>query len=79
MLHNPNAFCLKQCNKIGYYLQLLQDIEIIRMKVEFFQDETGFIQLYNASEIWTRKDPNFNEQQEVIKQVDIKKIIAFDN
>ena len=40
---NPDAFCLKVCNKIGYYLQLIHKLDIIRMDVEFYQDETGLV------------------------------------
>jgi hypothetical protein len=32
----PYAYCLKVCNKIGYYLQVVHGIEILRMTVEFF-------------------------------------------
>jgi hypothetical protein len=51
---NPEACCLKICNKIGYYMQVLHEIDILRMTVEFYQDETGCVQLYHASDIWIR-------------------------
>lgn len=35
MLRDPQAFCLKQCNKIGYYLQRLHQVELISMQAEF--------------------------------------------
>lgn len=53
-LKNPQAFCLKQCNKIGYYLQMVHQIEVIRMDVEFYQDETGLVLFYHAHNIWIR-------------------------
>ena len=36
MLSSPSSYCLKQCNKIGFYLQKIHSLEIIRMKVTFF-------------------------------------------
>ena len=51
---NIDAFCLKSCNKIGYFMQMIHKIDIIRMDVEFYQNECGTIQLYNAQNIWIR-------------------------
>lgn len=53
-LKNPHAFCLKQCNKMGFYLQMVHQIEILRMDVEFHQDETGLMIFYHAQNIWIR-------------------------
>lgn len=53
-LKHPQAYCLKVCNKIGYYFQTIHHIDIIRMEVEFFQDETGLVQLYHARRIYIR-------------------------
>ena len=53
-LRNPQAACLKYCNKIGYYLQMVHQIEILRMDVEFMQDETGLVLFYHAENIWIR-------------------------
>ncbi len=33
---NPGAFCLKTCNKLGRYLQLTHNIDMVRMQVEFY-------------------------------------------
>jgi len=35
-------------------MKSIHNIEIIRMSVEFIQDESGFIMLYHASNIWIR-------------------------
>ena len=53
--HNPGAYCLKMCNKIGYYLQQIHAIEIIRMQVEFQQDENGKVFFYNCKNLWIRE------------------------
>ena len=50
------------------------------MKVEFFQDETGFIQFFNATEIWTRRDTNYQlTEEDIPKPVDIKAIMRWEN
>lgn len=54
MRTNPGGYCLKACNKIGYFVQLIHKIDIMRMKVEFFQDENGLIQFYHAKDVWIR-------------------------
>ena len=35
MIRDPQAFCLRQCHKIGFYLQRLHNIELISMQAEF--------------------------------------------
>jgi hypothetical protein len=42
------------CNKIGYFLQVVHKIDIVRMDVQFFQDECGATWLYSAQNIWIR-------------------------
>jgi hypothetical protein len=54
MRTNPGGYCLKACNKIGFFIQLVHNIDIMRMKVEFFQDENGLIQFYHAKDVWIR-------------------------
>ena len=44
-------------------------MEILRMEVEFYQDEMGIIWLYNASDIWTRKNLIVEVEEE--KPIDI--------
>lgn len=53
-VNNPFAFCLKVCNKIGYFMQFVHEIDIIRMNVEFYQDECGGVHFYKATNIWIR-------------------------
>ena len=54
MRTNPGGYCLKACNKIGYFIQLIHNVDIMRMKVEFFQDENGLVQFYHAKDVWIR-------------------------
>ena len=35
-------------------MQFVHEIDIIRMNVEFYQDETGSVHFYNATNIWIR-------------------------
>jgi len=39
---------------MGYFIQLMHNVDIMRMKVEFFQDENGLIQFYHAKDVWIR-------------------------
>eukprot|EP00347_Sterkiella_histriomuscorum_P006724 403351677 len=54
MTNSPTAYCLKVCHKIGFYLLKIHDLQLLRMKIEFYQDEYGRIWLFNANEIWIR-------------------------
>lgn len=77
MKSSAAAYCLKQCNKIGYYLQMLRGREIVRMKVTFYQDETGFIQLFNATDIWLRRDLYREATDVPPRAIDIRDILRF--
>ena len=33
---NPIMYCLKVCHKIGFYMLKMHEIELMRMKVEFY-------------------------------------------
>jgi hypothetical protein len=35
MMTNPEFYCLRACHKIGYYLQKVHQIDLLRMKVQF--------------------------------------------
>ena len=35
---------------------MIYDVQLIRMKAEFYQDENNKIWFYNASDIWTKKN-----------------------
>lgn len=54
MQHSPVAYCLKVCHKIGFYLMKIHDKQLLRMKVEFYQDDHGRIWLFNCLDIWIR-------------------------
>lgn len=47
------------------------------MKVTFYQDETGFIQLYNASDIWLRRDLYREATDVPPRAIDIQDILRF--
>lgn len=53
---NPIVYCIKQCHKIGYYMQKVQLVDIIRMDVEFIKDDFGEIFFFHATNIWTRQN-----------------------
>lgn len=35
MTSDPEMYCLKVCHKIGFYLQTIHNIDLLRMKVQF--------------------------------------------
>jgi hypothetical protein len=51
----PQMYCLRACHKIGYYLQKIHRVDLLRMKVEFYQDDNGKVWFSHASDIFTRK------------------------
>lgn len=38
MRQSPTMYCLMQCNKIGWYMKLVHNMELLRMNVEFHID-----------------------------------------
>ena len=42
------------CNKIGHYMRLVYEKELIRMDCEFHIDLFGTIWFYHAKDIWVR-------------------------
>ncbi len=48
---DDEMYALKQCFKIGHYLQKVYQQEILQMKAEFLKDENGNIWFYYASNI----------------------------
>jgi len=53
--NEDQAFCLKQCLKMAYYISTIHGHEVLMMQAEFFKDENGFIWFYYAHNIYTRK------------------------
>jgi hypothetical protein len=53
--HRPVMYTQKVCHKIGYYLQKIHDLDLIRIKVEFSTDEFGRVILLGASNILVRQ------------------------
>ena len=51
----PVQYCLKVCHMIGYYLQMLYQFDLMRMKIDFNQDEFGEIWLTQVEKIIVRK------------------------
>ena len=54
MMATPELYCLRACHKIGFYLQNIHSVDLMRMKVEFYQDDNGKVWQSHASEIYTR-------------------------
>jgi len=38
---NDELYCIKQCLKIAYYVQLIHQTEVLQMKAEFLKDDYG--------------------------------------
>ena len=55
MMATPELYCLRACHKIGFYLQRMHRVDLMRMEVEFYQDDNGKVWFSHASEIYTRK------------------------
>lgn len=51
-------YCHKQCLKIAYYLQVVRNVELLRMSAEFYKDDLGYIWFFYAANIYTRKVKN---------------------
>lgn len=51
MASNPTMYCIMVCNKIGYYLQIIHNIRLKRMSVEFCVDEFGQVWFFYAKDI----------------------------
>lgn len=47
-------FCYRQCLKMAYYMQIVRNVELLRMSAEFYKDELGFIWFFYAQDIYTR-------------------------
>ena len=54
MENSPIAYCLKVCHKMGFFLEKIHGKQLVRMKVEFYQDEHGKIWLFNVQDVWIR-------------------------
>lgn len=55
MLKWPTLYCIMQCHKIGHFVKLVYDFEIVRMNVEFQIDVGGQVWLFHCSDIWIRE------------------------
>lgn len=54
MIADPELYCLRACHKIGFYLQKIHKVDLLRMKVQFTQDDNGKIWFTHAFDIYTR-------------------------
>lgn len=52
---SPLQYCVKMCHIIGFYLQHAHSLDLIKMKVEFNQDEFDEIWLMNVRDLCVRK------------------------
>ena len=50
----PLQYCIKMCHIMGFYMQRVHKIEILRMKVDFNQDEFGEIWLMQVDNLFVR-------------------------
>jgi hypothetical protein len=55
MIATPDLNCLCACHKIGFYLQRMHRVDMMRMNVEFYQDDNCKVWFSHTSEIYTRK------------------------
>ena len=75
MNDNGERFCLKQAYKMCFYVSKLYQMEILRMKCEFYKDQNGTIWFANGSQIWVR--PNMvahkatEEQSKRIRKINM--------
>ena len=51
----PLQYCLKMCHIIGFYLKGAHGFDLLKMKVDFNQDEFGEIWLMNVDHLFVRK------------------------
>ena len=51
----PLQYCIKMCHIMGYYLQHLHGLDLLKMHVDFNQDEFGEIWLMNVDKILIRQ------------------------
>ena len=50
-LDNPKRYCEKMANKIAYYIRNVHNYSVLRMDLDFFQDETGRIWIFHMNRI----------------------------
>ena len=50
----PLHYCLKQCHKLGYFLQKMYKIDLMRVKVDFYMDEFSKIWLMQTDKLFIR-------------------------
>lgn len=75
---DDEMYALKQCYKIGHYLQKVYQQEILQMKAEFLKDENGNIWFYYASNIQIRSRLSKNSPQVVTVGLDPAKAKALE-
>lgn len=59
MIDDPLLYCQLLCIKIGKYIKLLHNIELVRMTADFLVDDFGKVWLAKASDIWVREMNEF--------------------
>ena len=55
MRKHSEQFCELVCCKMCYYIKLVHNVEVIRMKADFLVDEFGKIWLADTRDAWVRK------------------------
>ena len=51
----PLQYCIKMCHVIGFYLQKAHAYDLMKMQVDFHQDEFGEIWLMQVDKLVVRK------------------------
>ena len=66
---DDQAYCLKQCYKMCYYVQKMHNHEILKMRAEFTKDDNGTIWFTYASRIHSREIISNDEQKVRTKKI----------
>jgi hypothetical protein len=66
MKENPRLYCDYACTKIGFYLKHVYGVELLKMSVEFVQDEFSKVWLLHAQDVYIRTDNNLPKDYDQI-------------
>lgn len=62
MERSPKDYCLRQILKMGHYLSMVRQVELLSIEANFYKDSNGKIWFCHASNILTRpKNKNTSE------------------
>lgn len=73
----PLKYCQRICHKIGFYLQKIHGIDLVRMHVDFHVDEFGKIFLFQTKNLVIRQSRKVpTEDSTMLGDFILKKITA---